>query len=48
MKLFDLIRELINTHWHGELRIKFYGGVVKHIEKIESVDLKTMENVPQT
>ena len=36
--LFEFIMNLIKTKFYGELIIKFQNGIVKHVEKHESVD----------
>jgi hypothetical protein len=38
--LFDFIRELIIGKFYGEIRIKFFGGEIRHVEKVESLDVE--------
>jgi hypothetical protein len=37
--LFELILRLVSAKFYGELIIKFQNGVVKHVEKHESLDI---------
>ena len=46
-KLFDFIKTLVVGKFYGELRIKFFGGEIRHIEKYESLDVNTFQNIPQ-
>jgi hypothetical protein len=40
--LFKLIESIMDAGFYGELRIKFQGGRVSHIEKEESLDISEM------
>lgn len=46
--LYELIASLIKAKFHGELRIKFFSGEIRHIEKVESLDVSAFKNIPQT
>ena len=38
--LIDFIKQLVSGKFHGELRIKFFGGEIRHVEKVESMDVE--------
>lgn len=37
--LFDLISNLVKGKFHGELTITFFGGEIRNVKKVQSLDV---------
>ena len=41
--LLEFIRALVMGKFHGELRIKFFDGEIRHVEKVQSLDVEAFK-----